>query len=158
MSGLSNERPFVYMASHQSKIGRKISKLDKPLTFDEWRDEKTIKFYREKSRANEIEVKDVNPKGKHYFIREDWEFVEQSDMKGKKAFVIERWKQVRTKSPLAYPQTGKIGKIEYRISYYIVTTKNRWWFGQYATLIPKEDMKKIQNAINSMEKRHNQES
>ena len=142
----------LLMVGHSSIKGkREISSLPKAFTFREFEKKKREKF--EKEKKKEIEIKDVNGKGKHYFLREDWEFIEQSDMKDLKAFIIERWKQVRVKKPLAYPKTGTIGKMEYRISYYIVTTKNRWWFGQYATLIPEEDIQEIQKAITRMEKR-----
>lgn len=35
---------------------------------------------------------------------------------------------------------AKVGATEYRLGYYIVARNGRWWWGQYALLLPREDL------------------
>lgn len=110
-----------------------------------------------------IAPKDISGKGRRYFLVEDCEVFPQKNMRGKKAFAIERLRLIHIKKPLLYPWASKIGQIEYRISYYIVTrrkaTEKKYWsFGQYCPFIPPEDIKEFCRALSRIEKRAKQRS
>lgn len=105
-----------------------------------------------------IDPKDISGKGRRYFLIEDCEVFPQKNMRGKKAFVIERLRLVHIKRPLLYPWASKVGQIEYRISYYIVTqrkaTGNKYWsFGQYCPLIPPEDIEMFTQKFSALKRR-----
>jgi len=103
---------------------------------------KKDKHFRE---HNTIKVKDIGRAGVHYFIREAWTFLVQSNLK-EKVFVIERLRKESTAGKLAYDNWKK-GDIEYRIGYYIVgkvgRAKGKWIWGQFCPLIPKNDLKTL---------------
>lgn len=88
-----------------------------------------------------IKVKDISRTGFHYWEREAWTFMLQSNYEGK-VFVIERLKRV--KSDL---KANKIGDIEYRFGYYIIgkigRANGKWVWGQFCPLIPEEDLAKL---------------
>ena len=92
-----------------------------------------------------IKIKDIGREGKHFFIREAWTFLPQSDL-AEKVFVIERLRKESTEGSLAYSNWRK-GDIEYRIGYFIKgqigRTKDRWIWGQYCPLIPQDDLTKL---------------
>lgn len=100
------------------------------------------KFFKE---HNIIKVKDIGRTGAHYFIREAWTFLAQSNLK-EKVFVIERLRKDSTVGKLAYDNWRK-GDIEYRIGYYIIgrvgRAKGKWVWGQFCPLIPKNDLDKL---------------
>lgn len=102
------------------------------------------KYFKE---HNYIKVKDIGRAGAHYFIREAWTFLAQSNLK-EKVFVIERLRKESTMGKLAYDNWKK-GDIEYRIGYYIIgrigRTKGKWIWGQFCPLIPKKDLDKLLN-------------
>lgn len=86
-------------------------------------------------------VKDISRTGFHYWKREAWTFMPQSNYENK-VFIVERLK--RTKSDI---KSTKIGDIEYRVGYYIVgkigRAKDRWVWGQFCPLIPVTDFDKL---------------
>ena len=92
-----------------------------------------------------IKVKDIGRKGKHYFVREAWTFLPQSNLL-EKVFVIERLRKESTEGSLAYPNWKK-GDIEYGIGYYIKgqigRAKDKWVWGQFCPLIPQEDLNNL---------------
>ena len=92
-----------------------------------------------------ISVKDIGRKGKHFFFREAWTFLPQSNLKNK-VFIIERLRKESTEGKLAYDNWKK-GDLEYRIGYYIVgrigKAKGKWVWGQFCPLIPKNDLNKL---------------
>jgi hypothetical protein len=92
-----------------------------------------------------IQIKDIGRKGKHFFVREAWTFLPQSNLKNK-VFVIERLRKESTEGKLAYGNWKK-GDIEYRIGYYIVgkigKAKGKWVWGQFCPLIPANDLKRL---------------
>ncbi|MCX6816836.1 MAG: hypothetical protein NTZ93_03155 [Candidatus Beckwithbacteria bacterium] len=94
---------------------------------------------------NTIQVKDIGRTGVHYFIREAWTFLAQSNLK-EKVFVIERLRKESTIGKLAYDNWKK-GDIEYRIGYYIVgrvgRAKGKWIWGQFCPMIPQNDLGKL---------------
>lgn len=131
---------------------RRISKLENPPPFDEFRASKESEFKNDYEQFHItdknkylVEFKDISRKGYHYFLREAWDIFEQSNMRGKKAFVVERFRRIRTTGDLTYPVA--IGQVEIRISYYIVNPLNRWWFGESCAIVPVEDTPKLVTAL-----------
>jgi hypothetical protein len=92
-----------------------------------------------------IRMKDIGRKGNFYFKKEACTFMVQTNMK-RKVFVIERLRKSMTEGRITHKKS-KIGDIEYRIGYYIVgrigRAKNRWVWGQYCPMIPKDDFEKL---------------
>jgi hypothetical protein len=35
---------------------------------------------------------------------------------------------------------AQVGDVEYRLGYYTVARNGKWWWGQYAVMIPEEDL------------------
>lgn len=98
-------------------------------------------------KSNIIQVKDIGRKGKHFFVREAYTFLPQTDL-AEKVFILERLRKESTEGSLAYSNWKK-GDIEYRIGYFIKgqigKAKDRWIWGQYCPLIPQEDLIKLLN-------------
>ena len=98
-------------------------------------------------KTNIIRVKDIGRKGKHFFVREAWTFLPQTNLP-EKVFVLERLRKESTEGNLSYSNWKK-GDIEYRIGYFIKgqigKAKDRWIWGQYCPLIPQEDLNKLLN-------------
>ncbi len=88
-----------------------------------------------------IKVKDISRKGFHYWKREAWTFMPQSNYDGK-VFIIERLRRVKSDI-----KSIKIGDIEYRFGYYIVgkigRANGKWAWGQFCPLIPVKDFQKL---------------
>ncbi len=95
---------------------------------------------------NIIRVKDIGREGRHYYIREAWTFLSQSNLQDK-VFVIERLRKESTIGKLSYQKQWKKGDIEYRIGYFIIgkigRAKGRWVWGQFCPLIPAEDLVRL---------------
>ena len=93
-----------------------------------------------------IKVKDIGRKGNHFFFREAWTFLPQSNL-DEKVFIIERLRKENYEGHLARQKQWKKGDIEYRIGYYIVgrigRVKGRWVWGQFCPFIPAEDLKNL---------------
>lgn len=131
---------------------RRISRLENPISFDEFKAKKDLEFKSDfdgfRSTADIkylVEFKDISRKGYHYFLREAWKIFEQSNMPGRKAFVVERFRRIKTDGELTYPAI--IGQVEIRISYYIVNPLNRWWFGESCAVVPIEDTGHLIDAL-----------
>ena len=92
-----------------------------------------------------IKVKDIGREGSHFFYREAWTFLQQSNLP-EKVFVIERLRKESIEGALAYPGWHK-GDVEYRIGYYIVgrigRAKGKWVWGQFCPLIPANDLHRL---------------
>lgn len=92
-----------------------------------------------------IKVKDIGREGYHWWNRESWVFMPQTNLP-EKVFVVERLRRIKIEGKSFY-KNSKEGDIEYRIGYYIVGKKwnksGRWTWGQYCPLIPQEDFKKL---------------
>lgn len=93
-----------------------------------------------------IPMKDIGRKGKFYFKREAWTFFPQSNSK-RKVFILERLKKEKFFGKLTHGHNWKKGDIEYRLGYFIVgkigRAKNKWVWGQFCPLIPKNDFFKL---------------
>lgn len=92
-----------------------------------------------------IKVKDIGREGSHFFHREAWTFLVQSNLP-EKVFVMERLRKESTDGALAYDNWKK-GDIEYRIGYYIIgrigRAKGKWVWGQFCPMIPAEDLEAL---------------
>lgn len=110
------------------------------------------KLLEKKRLLNKIKsVRDIGSKkinGKetciHKYRCEKFTYLQQSN-NPEKFFILERWNRI---SIVGIPQNKqfKIGDIEYRIAYYILSRKpetkrkGEWVFGQYSPLIGPEDL------------------
>ncbi|MBN1262829.1 MAG: hypothetical protein JW991_00565 [Candidatus Pacebacteria bacterium] len=85
-------------------------------------------------------------KGRHFWIREAWTFMPQSNL-DEKVFVIERLRKESYEGKLSHRGQWKKGEIEYRLGYYIIgktgRAKGKWVWGQFCPLIPANDLKKL---------------
>lgn len=90
-----------------------------------------------------IPFKDIGRKGRHIFKIEARTFMRQHNLP-QKVFVFERLRRVKTEGRITHK---KLGKIEYRIGYYIIgktgNKKGTWTWGQYCPLIPPKDFRKL---------------
>ena len=83
----------------------------------------------------------------HVFNLKKFTYLQQSNSP-EKIFFFEKWKRVDIVGTPASDQL-KVGDIEYRICYYIVSKKpqtqkkNRWVFGQFCPMIPQSDYKTL---------------
>lgn len=97
-------------------------------------------------KKNIVNVKDIGRKGRHFFIREAWTFMPQTNLRDK-VFILERFRKDSTEGELAYKDQWRKGDIEYRIGYFIKgkigKTAGRWLWGQYCPLIPQEDLNSL---------------
>ena len=98
---------------------------------------KNKEFREEKSL---ISMKDIGGKGRKFYFREAWTFLPQSNLPNK-VLILERLRKEKFTGKLAYP--FKIGAIDYRIAYFIVSkagrTKGKWVWGQFCPMIPRQD-------------------
>jgi hypothetical protein len=99
----------------------------------------------EYKKVKPIPMKDIGRKGKHYFIREAYVFMKQSNLP-EKVFVLERLRKIKTEGELSN-NNANIGTIEYRVGYYMIgkigRMNGKWLWGQFCPLIPKEDFEKL---------------
>ena len=66
-----------------------------------------------------------------------------------KVFIIERLRKEECDGKIAYANSWRVGDIEYRICYYIISqfgkTKGKWVWGQFCPFIPQVDFNKLIN-------------
>ena len=125
-----------------------MKKLKHALSFRDWRKMKIDQFEKEKKRYFEngkrdnhlLKFKDIGRGGFHLYLREDWEIFEQKNMNGKKAFIIEKLRMIKRSDKSHHSGGAHQGNVEYRIGYFIVTPKNRWWWGESCPFVPESDM------------------
>lgn len=93
-----------------------------------------------------IGMKDIDRKGRFYFIREAWTFMPQYNLK-EKVFIIERLRSEKYEGEVFHINSFQKGGIEYRFGYYIVgrngKAKDKWVWGQFCPLIPKKDFDEL---------------
>jgi hypothetical protein len=89
-----------------------------------------------------IKMKDIGRKGNHYWYREAWTFLVQSN-NPKKVYVIERLRKESIDGTIAYGHWKDDDKA-YRLGYYIVgkigRTNGRWVWGQFCPLVLAQDL------------------
>lgn len=119
--------------------------------------ESFLKLMEKNRRTNKTKsIRDIGSKkteGKegcvHKFKCEKFTYLQQGN-NPEKYFILERWNRINM---IGSPQNKqlKIGDIEYRIAYYIVSRKpetkrkGKWVFGQYSPIIGHEDLFKLIN-------------
>ena len=80
----------------------------------------------------------------HEFKCEKFTYMQQGNSK-EKYFILERWNRIKINGKPAGEEL-KVGDIEYRFSYYIISRKpnskrdEKWMFGQFSPLIGHEDL------------------
>jgi hypothetical protein len=98
-----------------------------------------------KNNAKTTTIRDINNVAKHNFQLLDYVYMQQSNYP-EKVFFFEKFKRVGIEDK-QHGDGIKIGDIEYRISYHIVSRKKdtktpeSWRFGQYSAMIPPMDFK-----------------
>lgn len=116
---------------------------------------KKEQFQKELKNGKPIGMKDIGRKGKHFFTREAWTFLQQYNLP-EKVFLIERLRKHGYSGELAHMNFWKKDEVEYRIGYYIVGkighAKGRWICGQFCPFIPEKDFVKL------MEKAHEEKT
>jgi len=97
-------------------------------TYKEFIKRKNKQFGEEKA----VSMKHISRKKRVYFLREAWTFMPEHK---EKVFIIERLKNKES------------NKICYRLGYYILgkigKAKNKWVWGQFCPMFPKNDLEKI---------------
>jgi hypothetical protein len=95
---------------------------------------------RQKDRGpRRVKAKDIGRLGKAIWEIEAETYRQQSNYP-LKVFVLQRLRLVEFKGEQLRPEMGaRLGDVEYRIGYYIVSAADRWWWGQYAPFIPEKD-------------------
>lgn len=112
---------------------------NQPLSADEFIAKKNREFTKKKPK---IEVKDIGREGKKFFQLESWTFMKQTN-NPEKVIVFERFHKSGQEGTIVHNNYSE-GDIVYRIGYFIVgkigNAKGRWIWGQFAPMIPQEDL------------------
>jgi hypothetical protein len=87
-------------------------------------------------------MKDIGREGEQHWRTEAVTFRQQSNYPYKVAFV-ERLRMEAVSGTRLRQSGAQIGDVEYRIGYYTVARNGHWWFGQFALLIPKADLRPL---------------
>lgn len=113
----------------------------------QWIARKTKQFDTERQKRTVVlEFKDIAREGTHRYMREAWTFYPQSNLSEDKVFLIERLRYLGSTGRVQFGGSGGgagVDEIEYRISYFIRRPAGNWVFGQYAPLIPKDDLEPL---------------
>lgn len=114
------------------------------LSTAEWMARKTKQFEAERQKQTVVlEFKDIAREGTHRYVREAWTFFPQSNLSEDKVLVIERLRYVGSEGRVHFGGGATGGEVEYRFSYFIRRPAGNWVFGQYAPLIPAEDLEPL---------------
>jgi hypothetical protein len=96
--------------------------------------------------ARAIRTKDIGRQGNYYWLREAWTWHVQHNYR-EKVFVIERLRMKQLVGISAHEGGAQVGDIEYRFGYYVVgrigQAAGRWWWGQSAPFIPRQDLRPL---------------
>ena len=83
-------------------------------------------------------AKDIGRQGKLYWRREAVTMRAQSNYP-QKVFLIERLRLERVEGARLREGGAQPGDIEYRLAYFTVSRTDKWWWGQFAALVPQDD-------------------
>ena len=83
-------------------------------------------------------MKDIGQAGYSIWECEAVTLMEQTDYP-QKVFVLMRIRLAEVHGERFYDNGEPIGVIQYRLGYYTIARNGRWWWGQYAMMIPRED-------------------
>lgn len=99
---------------------------------------------RQKARSpRQVKAKDIGRKGSLVWEIEAESYREQTNYP-LKVFVVQRLRLGEIQGDRLRAKMGaRVGDIEYRIGYYIVSGAGKWWWGQYCPFIPKEDFEPL---------------
>jgi len=86
-----------------------------------------------------LKTKDVGRAGTEVWECEAVTMVVQSNHP-EKVFSVERLRLVRVEGTRLHPGGPQVDAREYRFGYWIVSRRDRWWWGQYAPFIPQQDL------------------
>lgn len=109
-------------------------------------DRKNREWSIDRDRGRAIRMKDIGREGWHYWVREAWTFLIQSNQP-EKVLVVERIRHTHRVGKQAMPQGAVAGDREYRLGYYLVRrirkAKGSWGWGQYSPMIPEADLRRL---------------
>ena len=119
-------------------------------TFETFIQRTTLNRSTKKTEIRDINSEELNGQHTCYHImrRESFTYLEQTNSNKEKYFVIERWIRESIVG-LPYNENLKVGDIEYRICYYIISRKpgsernGKWYFGESCPLIPVNDFERL---------------
>lgn len=86
-----------------------------------------------------FKAKDIGRGGHHYWRCEAVTLREQSNYP-EKVDVVMRIRLERVDGTRLRAGGAQVGDVEYRLGYYTVARNGKWWWGQYALMIPQEDI------------------
>jgi hypothetical protein len=87
-----------------------------------------------------VTAKDIGRRGKSIWRIEAETYLEQSSYQ-LKVLVLQRLRLVELQGRQLRRATmqSRLGAVEYRIGYYIVSATGKWWWGQFAPFVPHAD-------------------
>jgi hypothetical protein len=85
-----------------------------------------------------FKAKDIGRAGHTYWRCEAATLREQSNLP-QKVYVVMRIRLERVEGTRFYEGGAQVGDIEYRLGYYTIARNGKWWWGQYALMIPHAD-------------------
>jgi hypothetical protein len=86
-----------------------------------------------------FKAKDIGRGGHRYWRCEAATLRRQSNYP-QKVDVVMRIRLKRVEGTRFYAGGAQVGDVEYRLGYYTVARNGKWWWGQYAVMIPEEDL------------------
>jgi hypothetical protein len=85
-----------------------------------------------------VYAKDIGRGGRFVWRREAVTLRQQTNYPSK-VFMVERLRLERVEGERLRPEGAQLGDCEYRVGYYVIARSGKWWWGQYAALIPEDD-------------------
>ena len=104
--------------------------------------EEFITRQRERLPGRVFKAKDIGRFGVHHWRCEAVTRRQQSNYP-QKVDVIMRIRLERIEGQRFYEGGAQIGDVEYRFAYYTVARNGKWWWGQYALMIPVDDLEPL---------------
>lgn len=87
-------------------------------------------------------IPDIGRNGYHVLKIEAVTFMLQTDLP-EKVFMVQRLRRIGIEGKILRKKGAKIGGIEYRIGYYIVSREGKWTWGESCPMIPQKDLPKL---------------
>lgn len=101
--------------------------------------EEFIALKRDQLRGRLFKAMDIGRRGHFYWRCEAVTLREQSNFPYK-VFVVTRQRLERIEGDRLRPGGAQLDDVEYRLGYYTIARNGKWWWGQYAMMIPAEDL------------------
>jgi hypothetical protein len=118
------------------------------MTADEFISFKRAAFEKDLAGGRVLVMKDIERQGFHLWRREAWTFLVQTGLPTK-VFVIERlaYAGSRGQQSEQHREGREAEPIRYRFGYWVVArigrAAGRWWWGQFAPIIPPGDFEAL---------------